>query len=347
MSKHIFISDARRLSPDAQEDLRRRAVRAVVEEQKTQTEVAQTLGVSRKSVNTWVKSYREQGPDGLTSKPHGAPPRPRLPGEQTEAVVTLIAENTPDQLGLSSALWTREAVRELLAEHFDVSVSVRTVGRYLKQWGLSPQKPLRRAYEQDPDEVQRWLSYRYPQIRRRAREQGAEIHWGDQMGIRSDHQTGTSYGLVGQTPSVPGTGKRFRINMISTITNRGDLAFLLFRQNFTAEVMVWFLEHLLQHVRRQVFLIVDQHPVHDSKKVKRFLKDHRERIRLYQLPTYSPDRNPDELLNQDVKSNAAGRQRPQNLDELEANVSDYLWDLQQQPELVRNYFEHPLVTYAA
>ncbi|MHB8411386.1 MAG: IS630 family transposase, partial [Candidatus Acidiferrales bacterium] len=177
------------------------------------------------------------------------------------------------------------------------------MGRYLRTWGLTPQKPVRRAYEQNPVAVRKWVEEEYPAIRELARQFKAQIHWLDEMGLRSDHQAGRSWGRRGETPVVMGTGQRFRCNMISAITNRGRLAFMIFRQRFTARVFLNFLRRLLRltrKTRRKVFLIVDGHPVHKSRPVNRWLAEHSEQIRVFCLPSYSPELNPDELLNQDV-----------------------------------------------
>ena len=221
------------------------------------------------------------------------------------------------------------------------------MGRYLARWGLTPQKPLRRAYERDPVAVQRWLEEEYPAIEKQAKAQKGEIHWGDQMGLRSDHQTGTSYGRRGRTPVIPGTGQRFRCNMMSTITNRGHLAFMVFKERFTAAVCIRFLRRLVRHAGRTVFLILDRHAVHRSAKVKRWLAANHEKIALFFLPSYSPDLNPDEFLNQDVKSNALGRRRPANQTEMIAGVRSYLHSTQRQPGIVKSYFQADPVRYAA
>jgi transposase len=202
---------------------------------------------------------------------------------------------------------------------------VWTVGRYLRRWGFTPQKPLRRAYERDPVAVRRWLTKQYPAIRALARRERATVFWGDETGMRSDHQAGRSWGRRGRTPVIPGTGKRFRCNMISAITNRGRLAFMVFPGSFNAAVFLRFLRRLVRHARRKVFLIVDEHPVHVAEEVERWVKRHRRHIRLFFLPGYSPELNPDELLNQDVKTNAVGRKRPRHKGELMANVRRYLW----------------------
>lgn len=339
-------TDGRSLSPDAQEALRFRVIEAVRGGMKPAV-AARTFGVSRGSVWNWRRRVKLGNIRSLKSKPRGRPRRSRLPGHQAASLVRTISDRCPDQLKLPFALWTRAAVQQLLAERFDVHVSERTVGRYLSHWGLTPQKPLRRAYERDPRAIQRWLQGEYPEIRRQAKRENAEIHWGDEMGLRSDHQVGRSYGRRGRTPVIPGTGRRFRCNLLSTITNRGDLCFMLFKERFNGPVFLRFLRRLLRQRQRKVFLIMDRHPVHRSAAVKGWLIRHADRIRLFFLPGYSPELNPDEYLNQDVKSNALGRQRPSDLTTLMGAVRSYLWSTQRQPAIVQSYFHAESVRYAA
>jgi transposase len=311
-----------------------------------QAEAARTFGVSRQSVNNWMKNCLSGGLRRLRSRRRGRPPVQRLAPHQAATAVRLITDRCPDQLKLPFALWTREAVGELLARRFSVQVSVWTVGRYLRRWGFTPQKPVRRAYERDPEAVRRWLREKYPAIRARAKRDGAEIHWGDEMGLRSDHQAGRSWGRRGQTPVVPGTGKRFGCNLISTITNRGRLCFMVFKERFNARVFIRFLKRLLRQVGRKVVLIVDEHPAHKARETKRWLKGQREKIQLHFLPPYSPELNPDELLNQDVKTNAVGRRRAIDQTEMMTNVRGYLRSTQKMPYVVRSYFQEEHVRYA-
>jgi len=339
--------DARTLKADAKEALRYRVARAVVDEGMSPTQAVRTFHVARTSVYNWTRAYRQRGAKALRTRRLGRPPRSRLAGYQAATVVNLIKDRTPDQMRLPFALWTRDAVRDLIAERFDIHVSVWTVGRYLKRWGFTPQKPLRRAYEQAPKAVAEWLTDTYPRIKAQAKRQGAEIHWGDAMGLRSDHQTGTSYSPRGQTPTIPGTGRRFGCNMISTVTNRGTLRFMVFRERFTASVMIEFLTRLVRQRGRKVLLIVDGHPVHRSGAVKQWLARHAEQIEMFYLPSYAPELNPDELLNQDVKSNALGRRRPSDQADMMAQVRGYLYSTQRQPHIVQNYFKESHVRYAA
>jgi transposase len=337
--------DARRLSPAAQEELRRRVVHAVQKLGMSQVEAVKVFGVSRGSIHNWLRAVERGGQGALKARKRGPKPRSRLAGHQAATIVRMIEERCPDQLRLPFALWTREAVQQLIARRTGIQVSIWTVGRYLRNWGFTPQKPLRRAYEQDAAAVRTWLEGEYPAIRKQAKAAQSEIHWGDEMGMRSDHQVGTSYGRRGRTPTIPGTGKRFRCNMISAITNRGRLLFMVFTRRFTAAVFVEFLNRLIRQVGR-LFLIVDGHPVHRSAAVKRWLAAHPQ-LRLFYLPGYSPKLNPDELLNQDVKSNAVGRQRPANKDEMISTVRSYLRSTQKQPHIVRHYFQQEDVRYAA
>jgi transposase len=344
------VNDTRTLSPDAQEELRRRVVAAIRNDGMRKTAAARAFHVSRTSIHAWLAAYDDKGSTALRSGKRGRKPVSRLKPHQAATVVRMIQDRCPDQLKLPFALWTREAVRKLLADRFDLSVSVWTAGRYLRAWGFTPQKPVRRAYERDPVAVKRWLEEEYPAIARRAKRENTLIHWGDEMGLRSDHQTGTSYGRRGQTPVVPGTGKRFGCNMISALTNQGQLSFMIFRERFTARVFIRFMNRLLRqpHLRdRGCFLIMDGHPVHKSALVKRWVAARQGRIELFRLPGYSPELNPDELVNQDVKSNALGRQRPRDQRQMMHLARTYLRSTQRRPEVVRNYFHEKHVRYAA
>lgn len=313
----------------------------------SQVEAAGVFGVTRQAVGRWVGTSREKGVGALRARRRGRPPEIQLSADEAAWVRRQIVNRTPDQLSLKFYLWTREAVRELIEAEFGIALSVWTVGRYLKAWGFTPQKPIRRAFEQNPVEVQRWLNETYPRIRAQALREKAEIYWGDETGMRSDHAAGRSYGRRGQTPVVRSSGQRFGCNMISAITNRGRLYFMVFGQEFRAPVFLKFLERLLRQIRRRIFLILDGHPVHRSRVAKAWLAKNQRRLRVVFLPGYSPELNPDELLNQDVKTNAVGRKPPIDADDLMANVRGFMRGKQQAPEVVRGYFRGRHVSYAA
>lgn len=338
--------DSRSISSEAQEALRIRAVRAIINGM-TQTDAAKVFGVSRGAICKWMSQYRKGGFRALKAGRKGRPKgKSRLKGWQAAQIVRTITDRTPEQLKLPFVLWTRDAVGKLIEERFGVRVSLMTVGRWLKRWGFTPQKPVRRAWEQNPREVERWLKEEYPRIRRLAKREGAEIHWGDEMGLRSDHQAGTSYGRKGETPVIPGTGQRWRCNLISAITNRGRLRFMVFKTRFTAKVFLDFLRRLVRSAEQKVYLIVDGHPVHQSRMVERWLNKHPKQIRMFELPGYSPELNPDEFLNHDVKSNAVGRRRAESRSKMMADVRGYLRGTQRKPHRVKSYFHAPSVRYA-
>jgi transposase len=338
--------DARSLPASAQEDLRRKAV-AAVRSGMSQVEAARVFGVTRQAVGRWVGTARERGTRALRAKQRGRPPEIQLSADEAVWVRRQIVSRTPDQLALKFFLWTREAVRDLIEAEFGIGLSVWTIGRYLKAWGFTPQKPIRRAFEQNPVEVQRWLNETYPGIRAKALREKAEIYWGDETGMRSDHTAGRSYGRRGRTPVIRSSGRRFGCNMISAITNRGRLYFMVFGQEFRAPVFLRFLERLLRQIPRKIFLILDGHPVHRSRVAKVWLARNERRLRVFFLPGYSPELNPDELLNQDVKSNAVGRKPPIDADDLMANVRGFMRSKQRTPHAVQSYFRGRHVSYAA
>ena len=341
-------NDARRLSPQAQEALRRRAVAALCTQGMTQTAVAHTFGVARKTVWLWIKAYRHGGEQALASRKRGPKgERGKLKGWQAATICNMIRDRHPEQLKLPFALWTADAVRRLIRRHLGVKLSERSVRRYLKRWGFTPQKPVRTAYERDPQAVARWLEEEYPAIRARAKRHKARIYWADEMGARSDHQAGRSYAPRGKTPTRPGTGKRFSANLLSALTNRGELAFMVFKGRFSAKVLLRFLRRLVKHAGRKVFLIVDRHPVHRSRAVSQWVAAHADRIQMYFLPGYSPELDPDEMLNQDVKTNAVGKRRARSQPQMMRTMRGYLNRRRRDPELVKRYFHEESVRYAA
>jgi transposase len=341
--------DTRSLPPAAQAALRNRAVRAVLDGM-TQAQVARVFGVHHNAVNRWVKRYRQGGWDGLSERRRG-----RRPGEQAalsesqqQEVIALVRDATPDQLGLPEFLWTREAVAELITQRYGVGLARTTVGGYLRGWGFSPQRPQRRALEQNSAAVARWLATEFPAIRAQAKREGGMVLWLDEMGVRSDAAAGRSWAPVGQTPVIKRTGKRFRVNLISAVSNAGRLRFRLFVGSFNGPVFIDFLRRLLRDCGgRKVHLIVDGHPVHHAKLVSAWVTGHADRIELHFLPGYSPELNPVELLNHDVKANAAGRRRPRSASELRDELHGYLRRRQRRPEVLVRFFDHPTTRYAA
>lgn len=208
----------------------------------------------------------------------------------------LVTEHFPDELAIDSALWTRSAVQTLIANECGVKMPIRTVGESLKRWGYRPQKPLKRAYEQDPQQVKAWLEQEYPVIEQRAQQENAEIAWGDESGLRSDAQVGRGYAPIGQTPEIQLNTQRVSVNYLASISNQGKVRFMLYTQKLTAQVFITFLERLIAKRERKLMWIVDRHPVHRSDAVHQWLQDHPDKIELFLLPPYSPQLNPAEYL---------------------------------------------------
>jgi len=340
--------DGRSLSPEAREALRIRAVRAVREKGMSQTQVIKTMGVGRTSLHEWLCRYDCGGYDALKSKAVGRKAGHTALSQRQQGVIRrAITDKHPDQLKLPFVLWTREAVQRLIARRYGVTVALKTVGNYLRRWGLTPQKPVRQAYERCSEKVRQWLDEEYPAIAKRAKKQGGEIYWGDQMGLSSEHFAGRSYSPKGQTPTITTTGRRFSCSMMSAVTNTGKLSFSILKGRFNAGVLIEFLGRLIRHSKKKVFLILDGHPCHKAKKVKAWLADRVDRIELYFLPGYSPHLNPDEYLNQDVKQTVFKHERPTDVAHMKGLLSTAMRRRQKMPAHVASLFRHPDVLYAA
>jgi transposase len=342
------VRDARSLPSEAQTELRRTAVRLVAEG-RSRTEVGALLGVARETVGRWVKAHRAGGDRALDARRRGRRAgHTRLTDARQQRIAELIVGHNPDQLKLPGFLWTRALVRDLIAREFQIELGEDTVGRYLRAWGMSPQKPMRRAYEQSDEAVRRWLEVEYPQIVKRAYRERAEILWADESGLRSDHSAGRTWAPIGRTPVTRGTGQRFRANMIAAISNTGTMRFRVFDERFTGAVFLDFLKRLVQDAKgRKIMLIVDGHPAHRARIVRDWVAANAALIELHFLPGYSPELNPAECLNHDVKTNALGKRRPRNVSELKADVRSFLRSRQRRPARVARYFHERHVRYAA
>jgi transposase len=340
--------DARSLLPETQEHLRRQAIR-LRKNGKKYVEIAEIVGVHRNTVSNWWKVYEREGAKGLKAKPRGfAPGHWRtLTVIQEQEIQGVLVDKTPDQLKLVFALWTRQAVQELMKMRLGLTMPIRTVGEYLKRWGFTPQKPLKHAYEQRPAAVSKWLEDEYPALAKRAQHEGAEIHWGDETGVRSDCQHGRGYAPKGQTPVICLSAKRASINMISSITNQGKVRFMLYQETMNAKMFIKFIKQLLKDADRKIFLILDNLRVHHARVVKDWLKDYTKEIELFFLPAYSPELNPDEYLNGDLKAGVHSRSPARDAEGLKKNVRSHMTKLQKLPNRVKKYFHHPKIAYAA
>ena len=337
--------DGRKLDHRTREAIRIRAVQMVEAGESPET-VVKALGFSRGRIYEWLARYRKGGIEALRFQ--GIPGKtPKLSAVDLKKLARLITDKNPRQLKFEFALWTRDMIRQLIWDEFGVELSVSQVGRVLHQMGMSPQRPMYRAYQQDPERVKRWLQEEFPTIQKLAKKEKAEVFFGDEAGIRSDYHSGTTWAPKGQTPVVPTTGARFGLNMISAISAKGQMRFMTLEGKVNAGTFIGFLRRLIDNQKRPVFLIVDGHPAHKAKKVQTFVDSTHGRLRLFFLPPYSPDLNPDELVWNQVKRHKVGRTPVTGPDDLKRRAISALRSLQKFPAKVRALFQAPSVRYAA
>lgn len=336
--------DGRTLSHKTREEIRIRAVQQVEAGQSPEA-VIDALGFHRSCIYEWLAKYREGGIEALRTKRIPGRP-PKLQGKHLRKIYDLITLKNPLQLKFDFALWTRAMVRELIRREFDVRLSEVSVGRLLRKLGLSPQKPLRRAYQQDADAVNAWKKEEYPKIQQLARNEGATIFFGDEASVRSDYHSGRTWSPRGKTPIVEATGARFSLNLVSAISAQGALRFMTFDGRMDSAKFVEFLERLLHGAESPIFLIVDRHPVHRSGKVRQFVESTEGKLRLFFLPSYSPELNPDEQVWNHVKSHKLGRKVIKGPNQLKREILRCLHSLQKMPTKIYGFFRHPETRYA-
>jgi transposase len=335
--------DARSYSHQTLEEMRMGAV-ARVEAGESPEAVATGLGINRRTMYRWLEAYHYGGEDALKAKPiPGAPPK--LDARKMEWVARTVREKNPLQLKFDYALWTLSMIRELIARRFGIKLSEVSVGRVMKRLGFTPQRPLYRAWQQDPELVSRWREKDYPKIAARAKREGALIFFADESGLRSDYHAGTTWAPKAQTPVVKATGARFSLNMLSAVNAQGHFRFMTVEGRVNAGVFRDFLQRLITGVEQKIFLIVDGHPAHKAKLVQRFVQDNVERIELFFLPPYAPELNPDELAWAHIKTRVA-KATVQTKDELKAKIHSVMHRLQKLPDIVASFFQAPTCAYA-
>jgi len=340
--------DFRTLTSEQRYSIRLRAIH-LIKSGKTQKEVAIIFGVRNNTVSDWNKAYKQDGAKGLKDKPKGVKSEDKklLNSQQEKAIQLMILDTMPDQLKLSYSLWTRKAVKELVEREFGIVLAINTMGDYLRSWGYSPQKPKKKAYEQCSKKVQQWLDKEYPAIKEKAKKEDALIHWGDETGVRNNSQHGRSYAPKGKTPVKKGMAKRFSINMISTVTNQGQVEFMIYSGSMNTDRLIEFMEQLIKNKQQKIFLILDNLRVHHSKIVKQWLEKNKSKIEVFYLPSYSPEKNPDEYLNCDLKYGLSIKPSPKDQGQLKKNVENHMNLLQSNKDRVKKYFNHEDIKYAA
>ncbi len=340
--------DARTLPPAAQEEKRRIAV-ALREQGETFVAIAATVGVSRAIVATWWARYQAGGAEGLASGTRGrrTGEQRRLTVKQETAIRRAITDTTPDQLKLPFALWTRVAIVQLIQQRYGVRLPVRTMGHYLARWGFTAQKPIKRAYEQQPALIAQWLKTEYPRIRREAAAESAVIYWGDETSLSTSDPRGRGFAPRGQTPVRPLLSRRQSVSYVSAISNQWLLRFMVLKKAIDASTLIRFFKRLCTDVTRKVYLILDNLNVHKAKTVRAWIAAHADQLAVFYLPSYSPELNPDEYLNGDLKMQVAKRAPARDRAGLERTATARLRSLQRQPAQVQKFFHHRHVRYAA
>ena len=312
-------------------------------------QIVELTNLSWPAVRTAIDLYEAGGMAALKPKERGKKSgdgRSLMP-EQEAHIRKLIADRRPEQLKMDFALWTRAAVGELIMREFKIALSVRGIGKYLKRWGFTPQKPIKKAYEQSPEAVKKWIDQEYPAIAERAKTEGGEIHWGDETALVNTHVRGRSYAPRGRTPVTYAPGTRQKLSMISTVTNKGQARWMIIDGNFGADRLIEFLEALIKDATKKIFLILDNLRAHHSKAIKAWLAERLDRIEVFYLPSYAPELNPDERLNADMKHAIGSKVPARTKAKLKAAAENHMATIGTTPERIRAYFQDPRVKYAA
>jgi len=336
--------DARKLSAEVLEEKRRQA-HLLRKRGMTRAEIGEIVGVHADTVGRWLKLNKNEIAVNRGGRKLGE--ARLLSADDEKMIKALIVDKTPDQLKMQYALWTRQAVQELIKERCKVQLAIRSVGEYLKRWGMTPQKPQKRAHEQRAPEVQAWLRERYPAIQAQAKQEDAEIYWADETGLRNDCQNERGYAPKGKTPVIHLNAKRASINMISAVTNQGKVRFRIYDGTMNADILIDFLWRLTKEAKRKVIVIMDNLKVHHAKPVKEWLEEHKKMIEVFYLPAYSPELNPDEYLNCDLKQGVHSGKPARSKEQLEKKTSEHMRMLQRKPARIRKYFENEYIAYAA
>lgn len=337
--------DGRKLKHEVLTELRKRAV-ARVQSGESPEVVVRAMGFNRASIYNWLSMYRAGGWDALEARKRGGRPR-KLNRRIIRWVYRVVVGSDPRQYKFPFALWTRNAIATLIYQRYDIRLSANSVGRLLVQLGITPQKPLWRAYQQDPERVRRWVEEEYPSIAKEAKQLGAEIWFGDESGLRSDFHAGTTWGRKGQTPVVRTTGTRYRLNMISVVNRRGRMRFMIEKSRLNGEVICRFLDRLMVGSSKPIFLIWDGHPNHKSTTVAEKVRSYKGKLRVYLLPGYSPELNPGEGVWREVKSHRVGRAGVFTFADMKSKALGALRHLARRPDKIRSFFYTKSTMYAA
>jgi transposase len=315
-----------------------------VREGEVPSEVIASYGFNRTTIYKWMNAAAERGEDALRSTPATGRPR-SLTLLQEQQVFRWVNGRDPRQYGLDFGLWTRTIVAQLIEKKFKVKLGVTAVGKLLAKLGLTPQKPLQRAYQRDPEAIEKWQRERYPAIAQQARQEKADVFFWDESGFRADAVHGRTWGVRGKTPVLERPGQRQAISAASAVNAKGGFWFCTYAGALNAELFIVLLRKMMRHRRRPVHLVIDGLPAHKKACVREYVASTKGKLTLHFLPGYAPDLNPDELVWSHVKRTGVARRPLQKGEKLEEKINNQLSEIQNQPDLVRSFFNAPTVAY--
>lgn len=339
-------TNAKKLSPEEQFQIRRNIVR-LHEQGKKPAEIAIILDVSRRHAESTIKKYKELGFAGIKPKKRGRKTGDKrsLTPEQEKDIRKTIVDKHPEQLRLKGCMWTRKNIAEYIERKYGIKMPLSTLGYYLERWGFSVQRPSKRAYKQNPEQIDKWLKESYPAIKEQAVRENAEIYWGDETGVQNTADYLRGYAPIGQTPIIQVEAQKFKANMLSAISNRGKARFIIY-DKLSPLKLIDFMRRLVTDTNRKVLLILDNLRIHHAKKVSQWLAEHKDEIEVFYLPPYAPEYNPDEYLNSDLKRNVGNRPMPRSEKDIIKSVRSYMKTLQLKPDKIKSFFKAPSVCYA-
>lgn len=335
-------TDYRKVPPEVLYQMRKTVI-SMYKKKKPVEEIVEITGFCERTVRQTISDYKRGGMAALKPKRRGrkSGEKRTLTIEQEKELVRIITDKNPDQMKMKCCLWTRDAVRQLIKEKYGIDMPIRTVGMYLQRWGFTVQRPVKQAIEQKPEAVQRWLKEEYPAIHANAKKDNAEIFWGDETAVQNVANYARGYAPKGHTPVLKLKAKKLHINMISAISNQGKLHFMFSQDSIDQQKLIEFLERLIKDIQRKIYIILDNLKVHHGKLVADWVEQHKDQIRLFFLPSYSPEYNPDEYLNNDLKLTIGSQRQARTEADLQTNADAFMTSLADNPDHVMSYFDHP------
>ena len=337
-------TDYRKASDETLYEIRKTVIRMYKAKKKTE-EIMEATGLCRNTVYEIRRTYNAEGLAGLKPKTRGrklGEKRTLTPAQEKELISKLV-DHCPEQYKIKGCMWTRESVQEMIERLYGIKMPARTVGEYLHRWGFTVQRPAKQAMNQKPEQVQKWMEETYPEIAEEAKKDGAEIYWSDETAVQNCSNYARGYAPKGKTPVLKTQTRKMHINMVSAINNQGKVRFLLYSEAMDSDLLIGFMESLIKDAKRKVILILDNLRAHHSKKTQAWLESNNEKIKVYYLPPYSPERNPDEYLNHDLKQSLGSQIQAKDVSDIERNTRAFIEKLADNPDRVKSYFLHPKI----